>query len=189
MNTEGLQHYIRLITPMSDENLVLLEQTANHLTLKKGEHLLDQGQICRYYYLVDTGYLRTYHHKDGVAINIHFTFEGGFTTVLNSLKTPMPSLFTIEAGEPSSVWTLERKALADLCNVSPEIMLFSRRLISRMLLASEENNNLFKMYTPLERYRFIEQHNPQMLQRVSLSQIASYLGVTRETLSRLRSKK
>ena len=189
MNEERLLHYIRQITPISDEGFAKLASIAAHHTFRKAEHLLEQGHVCKDYYLVDSGYLRTYYHKDGSAINIHFTFEGGFTTVLNSLKDRMPSQFTIEAGEKATVWIFDRKALADLCTASPEVLLFSRRLVSRMLMASEESNNLFKMYTPLERYRYLEKNSPDMLQRVPLSQIASYLGVKRETLSRLRSKK
>jgi CRP-like cAMP-binding protein len=109
--------------------------------------------------------------------------------VLNSLKARMPSDFTIEAGEAAGVWVFDRVVLADLCAEWPPIMLFSRRLVSRMLMESEESNNLFKMYTPQERYHYIEKNNPALLQRVPLSQIASYLGVARETLSRIRSKK
>jgi CRP-like cAMP-binding protein len=71
----------------------------------------------------------------------------------------------------------------------PVIALFVRRLAIRLLLASEEHSNLFKLYTPTERYRYIEKNKPELLQRISLSQIASYLGVTRETLSRIRRKK
>jgi len=58
-----------------------------------------------------------------------------------------------------------------------------------MLLIAEEHINFYKMYTPTERYHYIEKNNPQLLQRVSLSQMASYLGVTRETLSRIRAKR
>jgi CRP-like cAMP-binding protein len=71
----------------------------------------------------------------------------------------------------------------------PRIAQFIRRVAVRTLLASEEHSKLFKIYTPAERYHYVEQHNPQLLQRISLSQIASYLGVARETLSRIRAKK
>ena len=66
---------------------------------------------------------------------------------------------------------------------------FFRRLALNMLVASEEHSDMFKISTPTERYRYIEKNNPQLLQRISLSQIATYLGVTRETLSRIRGKK
>ncbi len=189
MDTEELQKYIRQIRPMSDESLSLLVQMAENRKLKKSEHLLEEGNVCDKYYLVEKGYLRTWFYKDGSEINIHFTLEGGFTTIPNSSKARMPSKFTIEAGEASSVWLFDRRVLADLCTMSNDIMLFSRRLLSRMLVEAEEVSNIIKIYTPSERYRYIEKNNPALLQRVTLSQLASYLGVARETLSRIRSKK
>jgi CRP-like cAMP-binding protein len=71
----------------------------------------------------------------------------------------------------------------------PQIVLFIRRLSIHILLASEEHSTFFKTHTPTERYLYIEEHNPRLLQRISLSQLASYLGVTRETLSRIRGKR
>jgi CRP-like cAMP-binding protein len=71
----------------------------------------------------------------------------------------------------------------------PVISKFFRRLAIHQLLDSEAHSNLFKIYTPTERYRYIEQHKPELLQRIPLSQLASYLGVKRETLSRIRAKK
>jgi CRP-like cAMP-binding protein len=68
-------------------------------------------------------------------------------------------------------------------------MLFSRRLLSRLLVDTSVHNNLLRIYSPAERYQYIEKNNPQLLQRVSLSHMASYLGMTRRTLTRIRGKK
>ena len=81
-----------------------------------------------------------------------------------------------------------RCKIPDKYKSSLPVSQFVRRLAIRILLASEEHGNLFKMYTPTERYRYIEKNNPRLLQRVSLTQIASYLGIARETLSRIRAK-
>jgi CRP-like cAMP-binding protein len=117
---------------------------------------------------------------------LNFTFEGNYTTNLKSIYSQQPSEFTIEAGECTVVWIFdfsERFQLDDM------IVLFIRRVIAFMLIAAEEQSNFYKIYTPTERYHYIEKNNPQLLQRISLSQLASYLGVTRETLSRIRAKK
>jgi CRP-like cAMP-binding protein len=71
----------------------------------------------------------------------------------------------------------------------PLVSQFIRRTIIQMLLASETRGNLLKIYSPAERYQYIEQKIPHILQRVSLSHLASFLGVSRETLSRIRAKK
>jgi CRP-like cAMP-binding protein len=188
MDHKILQPYIAQIIELSDEDLSLLVTCVQSRNLKKGEVLLKEGEVCRAFYLVDKGYLRTYYNKDGVAINLNFTFEGSFTTNLKSYKSKQPSALIIEAGEDASIWVFNIKLLSRQFSVHSQIPKFIRSLAIDLLLASEEHSDLFKIYTPTERYRFIEKNNPQLLQRISLSQMASYLGIARETLSRIRGK-
>jgi len=190
MDDNTLHAYIKQVSKnIADEDIPLLISCALNRKLKKGEPLLKEGEVCRSFYLVDRGYLRTWYNKDGTIINLNFTFEGDFTTALKSFKNHQASEVVIEAGEDTSVWIFNLDIIAEQFNSHPVIILFIRRLISHLFLAAEEHSNLFKMYTPTERYRYIEKNNPQLLQRISLSQIASYLGVARETLSRIRGKR
>jgi CRP-like cAMP-binding protein len=190
MDEQTLEAYIKKVSKgIADEDIPLLASFAQNRTLKKGEVLLREGELCHEFYLVKKGYLRTYYNKDGEAINLNFTFEGDFTANLKSIKSKQLSTFTIEAGEETTIWVFNVDTITAQYNLHSQIVLFVRRLAVHILLASEEHGNLFKIYTPTERYRYIEKNNPQLLQRVSLSQIASYLGVTRETLSRIRNKK
>jgi CRP-like cAMP-binding protein len=188
MDYKTLQTCIAQILPLSDDDIALLAGYAISRKLKKGEILLKEGEVCRSFYLVENGYLRTWYDKNGVPINLNFTFEGNFTTNLKSFRSRRPSEINIEAGEDSLISVFNINSVAEAFGANPEIMRFVRRLAISLLLASEEHSDLFKIYTPAERYRYIEKNNPQLLQRISLSQIASYLGVTRETLSRIRAK-
>jgi len=174
---------------MSDEDVALVLNSGIIRALKKGEVLVKEGEECRAFFLVRNGYLRNWHNKDGTVINLNFTFEGGFTTNLKSFYTHEPSEFTIEAGEPTTVLIFDFDVIMKKFNADDRIVLFIRRVVAQLLLAYEEHINFYKMYTPTERYHYIEKNNPQLLQRVSLSQLATYLGVTRETLSRIRAKK
>ena len=188
--TKEFQAYIKKVSArIPDEDIPSLFKWAQSRDLKKGEVLLREGEVCREFYLVEKGYLRTWYNKDGDPINLNFTFEGDFTTNLKSLNGRLPSDLTVEAGEDSRMWVFNLDLRREKYESNPEIVLFYRRLAVHVLLASEEHSNLFKLYTPAERYRYIEQNNPRLLQRISLSQIASYLGVTRETLSRIRGKR
>lgn len=188
MSNPTLQSSIKKISKLPDEDIALLVSCAIPRRLKKGEVILKEGEGCRSFYLVEKGYLRTWYNKNGVVINLNFTFEGEFISNLKSFKSRQPSEFTIQADEPTLVWVFDLNAMSASYKTHPTITLFVRRLAIRVLLASEEHSNLFKMYTPTERYRYIEENKPKLLQRVSLSQLASYLGVTRETLSRIRAK-
>lgn len=188
MDHQTLQSSIKKILELSAEDMSLLISHAVERQLKKGELILKEGEICRSFYLVEKGHLRTWYDKDGLTINLNFTFEGEFTSNLKSFQGRQPSANNIEAGENASIWVFEIDSLSEKFGAHPEIVRFIRRLALRLLLASEAHSDLFKIYTPTERYRYIEKNNPALLQRISLSQIASYLGVTRETLSRIRAK-
>jgi CRP-like cAMP-binding protein len=179
----------KLSVRITDEEIPLLVSCAQKQEFKKGDVLLKEGNVCRTFYFVEKGYLRTWYNKDGVPINLNFAFEGEFTTNLRSLKGRKPSDLTIEAGEDVVVSAFNVDAINTLPDAQHYMSHFIRRLAIHVLLASEEHSNLFKLYTPTERYHYIEQNNPKLLQRISLSQMASYLGVTRETLSRIRAKK
>ena len=190
MDTNTLPAYIKKVSDrIPDEDVPVIAKWAQKRELKKGEVLLKEGQVCREFYLVEKGYLRTWCNKDGTDINLNFTFEGDFITNLKSINGRLPSELVIEAGEATSVWVFDLDAVRGQRDKYPEIVLFVRRLSVHILLASDEQSNLFKTHTPTERYLHIEKNNPKLLQRVSLSQLASYLGVTRETLSRIRGKR
>ena len=94
----------------------------------------------------------------------------------------------IEAGEDSVIWIFNIRQISEQYDTYPQVTRFIRRLAITQLLTAQEHSDLIKLNTPAERYRHIEKNSPQLLQRVSLSQLASYLGVTRETLSRVRAK-
>ncbi len=186
----NIHAYIKRVSErIPDEDLPLLASWAESRDIKKGAVLLKEGDVCREFYLVEKGYLRTWYNKDGVAINLNFTFEGEFTTNLKSLNGRLPSELIIEAGEDTRLWVFNLDVRRGRFESDSQIVLFVRRLAIHVMLVAEEHSNLFKLYTPAERYDHIERNNPKLLQRVSLSQLATYLGVTRETLSRIRAKK
>jgi CRP-like cAMP-binding protein len=188
LNKEILRHITSTIYKLSDDDLDLLTSCAFVKHLKKGEALLRQGEICRSLYFVERGYLRTFYDRDGTVVNMNFTFEGNFTTDVKSFKSKEPSEIMIEAGEDVSVLVFDISGLSGKYPSGSQIPTFIRRLAIGLLLASESHNELLKLHTPTERYRCIELNQPSLLQRVSLSQIASYLGVARETLSRIRGR-
>lgn len=174
------------LTHISNAGLEKLFEISIQRQFSKGQDLLKQGQICKSVFFIEKGYARTFMDKDGIEINTDFSFEGSFTTNLKSLRNYTPSDTTIQAGEPTIVYEFDKDQLLQLYHVSAEIESFGRKLLEQLLIASEEHTNLFKMFSPTERYQYLLNHKPEMLQRISLSQLASYLGIARETLSRIR---
>ena len=176
------------LTEISVSSIDKLFQIANQRQYKKGNIILKQGQICQTIIFVEKGYLRTFIDKDGKEINTDFTFEGNFTTNLKSLRSSSTSDTSIQAGEITTVYEFDKNKLLELYNVSAEIESFGRKLLEQLLIAQEEHITLFKLYTSTERYQYLQNNKSEMLQRISLSQLSSYLGIARETLSRIRKK-
>jgi CRP-like cAMP-binding protein len=176
------------LTEISVLSLDKLFEIANKRQFAKGEIILKQGQICKTIMFVEKGYLRTFIDKDGTEINTDFTFEGNFTTNLKSLRSASSADNSIQAGEITTIYEFDKDKLLELYNVSAEIESFGRKLLEQLLIAQEEHINLFKIYSPTERYQYLQTNKPEILQRISLSQLSSYLGIARETLSRIRKK-
>lgn len=165
--------------------MALLMSYTHPRLLRKGEVLLREGEECNAFYFVEQGHLRTWYNKDGIPINLAFTFEGQFTTSIKNYRERRVSEVNIVAGEDTLVWVM---AIRGRFPDNMGLVALVRRTAIRMLLAAEEHSGLFKIYTPTERYRYIEEHRPELLRRIPLSQLASYLGIARETLSRIRAK-
>lgn len=179
------------IIDLTDMTELSLDKLFNVITIKqikKHENILNQGMICQNIFFVENGYLRIYTDKDGKEINTDFILENSFTTNLKSLRLAIPSDTTFQAGELSTIYEFDKDKLLALYKESPEIESFGRKLLEQLLIAQEEHANLFKIFKPEERYKYLQTNKPELLQRVSLSQISSYIGVARETLSRIRKK-
>ena len=189
-NTDTLLHKKVIgLAPLSQVSLSKLFEATYQRKLSKGEIILKQGQVCKKIVFVEKGYLRTFMDKDGLDINTDFTFENNFTTNLKSLRSSLPSDTTIQAGEASIIYEFDKDVLLELYKASPEIESFGRRLVEQLLIMQEEHTNLFKLFTPAGRYKYLLSNKPQIIQRVSVSQLSSYLGIARETLSRIRKKR
>ncbi|MBS1600647.1 MAG: Crp/Fnr family transcriptional regulator [Bacteroidetes bacterium] len=182
----SLKEKINRLFFLSTPSLDLLLAEAQLISVPKGSLLLKERQTCRSIYFIERGQLRTYYNKNGKDININFYFENNFATNLKSLIEESPSAFYIEAMEHTRLWKFDKEQLLRLYGQSKEIESFGRRLLEKLLVKQEEHSNIFKLYSPKERYHYIAKHYPHLLQRVSLSQLSSYLGISRETISRIR---
>ena len=184
-----LYEKIIALTEISEKSLECLFQIISQKELLKGEYVLTEGMVCSTIFFVEKGYLRTFINKDGIEINSNFTLEGNFTTNLKSLRSSSASDTFIQAGEPTIIFEFDKDKLLNLYKLSPEIESFGRKLLEELLIDQEEHSTLFKIYSATERYNYIFQNKPYLLQRISLTHLATYLGLTRETLTRIRSKK
>lgn len=185
-STHSLERKINTISNISADDLALLLSIVRVQQVAKNDFLLQEGQVCKHICFVENGFLRTFYNKDGKHVNLAFTPEDNFVTDLKSLKTGTPSAYNIQADEPTTVYLFEKQELLQLYTQSPGITAFGRVLLEQLLMEQEAHTNIFRLHSPAERYQYLVTHHPILLQRVSLTNLASYLGISRETLSRIR---
>jgi len=151
--------------------------------------LVNEGDVSNYMYFVKKGCLRLWFNNEGKDITFQFFFEHHAVSSFESFLERKPSLFTLESIEPATVVLISRYSFDLLLSQYPELKdIFQKMLIRRMadyanLFLSRIKNN------PQKRYEELLQDNPEILQRVAQHYIASYLGITPISLSRIRNRK
>ena len=156
--------------------------------MPRNTHLVTEGKICRRLYFLEKGALRGYYTLEGKEITHWFAFEQDFVTSFHSFITGQSAVENIQLLEGSILWAISKESLAKLLNQHHEIERLLRIAYEKYYIRLEERfvNGQFK--TATERYQSLLQQTPYIIERVSLGHIASYLGISQETLSRIRSR-
>jgi CRP-like cAMP-binding protein len=151
--------------------------------------LLKEGRVSEKMFYIEKGCIRLSFNKDGKDITFQFFFEGEGVSSAESFRHNEPSLFSIETIEPCIVHTLNKKDYAVMIERSPlikqelEEQTFQRLMYYQKMFLSRIKNS------PEERYKELMKQSPHILQRVPQHYIASFLGITSVSLSRIRNRK
>jgi CRP-like cAMP-binding protein len=171
------------------ENWERYKNVFNEIKVPARVELLKEGGKAEKIYFIKKGCLRMWFNKDGKDITFQFFFEGQAVASIESFLSEEPSLFTIESIEPSEVIALDRAGFNMLCGSYPRVkegfqkILFQRfRNYANLFLSRIKD-------TPAERYEDLLQNYPEIIQRVPQHYIASYLGITPVSLSRIRNRR
>jgi CRP-like cAMP-binding protein len=179
-----INHYHPLPAEAQTALLTSLEKTV----LSKNEFLLKDRQICRHLYFLEKGALRGFYNSDGKEITHWFAFENDFVTSFYSFTTGLPAVENIQLLEGSILWSISKEQLAELFNNHHEIERLVRIAYEKYYIRLEERFVNAQFKTAKELYENMLLQSPHILERVPLGYIASYLGISQETLSRIRSQ-
>ncbi len=185
----NLKNYIESITEFSENSWAILSNCLTEIDYKKNELLLKEGQVCKSIFFIKTGICKSYYNLEGKEINTAFYFENDFATNITSLRASSTSAYNIMAYEKTKVIAIHKTKLLEAYQLSHQIETFGRLVLERIMAKQEEHSDSFKLLTPKQRFDTLVSKHPEFLQRVSLTQTASYLGISRETLSRFRAIK
>ena len=156
--------------------------------IPKGTILLDEGQIAQYITYVDEGLLRQFYYKNGHNVTEHFACEGTLMYCIQSLFRPEPTELMAEAIDTSVVYLIPYSELVKLTAQYSSIAQFVRKLLEDGLISSQMKADSWRFETAEERYLRFLRDFPQAAREAPVGDIASYLLMTPETLSRMRRK-
>ena len=171
---------------MSYDGKLELEELLVRQEVAKGEILLREGEISRDLILVGKGMLRQFYHKHGKDVTEHFSYEGCVLMCLESMLKQEPTRLMVEVLEDSVIYRLSYNKLMTLCELSTEINRFYRKVLEFSLITSQVKADAWRFENANERYLRLFKEHPEVIKRAPLSDIASYLLMTPETLSRVR---
>ncbi|PWJ57622.1 CRP-like cAMP-binding protein [Dyadobacter jejuensis] len=151
--------------------------------------LLHEGEISKNAYFIEKGCLRSWFNHQGTDITFQFFMEGQFVSSIESFKTSQPSLFNIETIEPSVVHSITKSHFQSILDQSPEIEQQVERLTFERLYTYQKLFLSRIKDKPEKRYLDLIESNPEIVLRVPQHYIASFLGITPVSLSRIRNRK
>jgi len=156
-------------------------------SIKAKELIIKEGRIANNLYFIESGLLRTYHLQEGKEINTYFACDTQFISVFSSFISRTASFETLEAIEDSIVYELSYHALADLYLESSKFEKLGRILAEKNYLCVLDRTYTMQTKTAKQKYLdFIKTYDKKITQRVPQHQIASFLGIAPESLSRVR---
>ncbi|RFS21744.1 Crp/Fnr family transcriptional regulator [Chitinophaga silvatica] len=152
----------------------------------KGHILTSAGTICRYIWFIEQGLARTFYIKDGKDVTDWISPENTISCSLVSFLTQRPDIRSIELLEPGIICALPYDELEKLFTRYHEIERLGRLLVNSGLILMQQRFDELHFSTARQRYQNLLATQPGLLNRVPLGMIASFLGITQETLSRMR---
>ncbi|KFF06597.1 Crp/Fnr family transcriptional regulator [Flavobacterium reichenbachii] len=186
---EALKTVITSIVPMSDEEYNLVQPIISRIEVKKDTDLLQQGEVCRHIYFIETGFFRMFYvDYRGNEINSRFAKPNDFLVDFASFITQKKAQYHCRAMEDSKVIALEYEKVENLYNSCPSWSKFGRLIAESAYLMIIERQEMLHFQTPEERYKTILKKEPYLLQLVSQNQLSSYIGIKPESLSRIRKR-
>jgi len=184
-----LLHHLQLGKLLSESDLAIILDTFEQRTYKEGATLFQSAHICRQLFFVCKGILRILaQNENGNEVTHYFIGENRFCTILNSFINQVVAHETIQAACDAEVLCIDRAALMDLYGKYPALKTAIDQSIQKTLLEKINTRNAYLGYDSSERYRLFVERQPDIARRVPLGDIASYLGITPQSLSRIRRK-
>lgn len=182
-----IRQYLENISgKIANEDWQRLEAIVVNKQYQPGDNLLTPGETCRHIWFLQHGAARYFENLKGEEITTHFIVGPAFFTSYHSLITQSPADCYIQATEPCDLLALPYPLLQNLYDQSHSIERIGRMVAERQFISEFTLRKMHLQMDASQRYDYLEQHQPEVLQRFQQKDIAGFLGITPVSLSRLR---
>jgi CRP-like cAMP-binding protein len=176
------------IQQLDTESLMALARISTKKTFKKGDFLLRQNQNCSNSYLIEEGVVRKFYLNDGKEITTELLFENDIAISFQSYTLQQPCREMLQALTDVNVSATDYEAFQKAKKNYPKLVVLDLMMTEYYTIWLEERLFQFHTLSATDRYLMLIKEHPHFIQHVSLTHIASYLGISLETLSRIRAK-
>lgn len=182
-----ISDFLMSLVPFTSDELTDILMHFKKESVHKNQILVRQGEVCNSLYYVEQGMGRSYYlNESGKEITQWFFGVGKFMTSVDSFFQQNPSLYDLEVLEDSILYQISKKDIDLLFDKYPKMEKLGRLATTEMLTRVVNKLNAIQFQTARERYDYMLAEFPDIAYQVPLGHIASYLGMTQETLSRIR---
>jgi CRP-like cAMP-binding protein len=185
----ALFKFFKKFNTLSKEAEKAIAEISKEVTVKRNSDLQTIGHTCKTIYFLKKGVARIYYFKEDIDITESFSFENSIVVRFESLFTGRPSKKAIQVLEDSDFIAINSPELFKLYDKHPDIERLFRKIFEASLVETVNRVESIQFHTAEERYKVLIKEAPNVLKRVPLKYIASYLGITPVSLSRIRGQK
>ena len=185
---DKLKKYCQAVVPLNDAELELIDLYFEGKTLKKKDFLLQDNKVCDFIAFIEEGSIRHFHIKDGDEKTCDISFENAWVTDFQSFTHDMVGKMNLQAMEASSVLFIRKKNLYKLYKECSKYETFGRIMAEQVAQKATEIAMSLSSEKPEERFQNLIAKQPDLFQRVPQKYIANFLGISPESLSRIRNR-
>ncbi|MCX2740859.1 Crp/Fnr family transcriptional regulator [Pontibacter anaerobius] len=186
---DELFQFFKAFYPISPAAQEAITAISTEISMARNKDLQPIGHSCKTIYFLKKGIARIYYYKDGIDVTESFEFEHSIVARVESLFSGRPSRKGIQIVEDAELIAIDANKLFKLYDAFPEIERLFRKIFEAAHVNLVNRLESLQFHTAEERYNDLIKESPEILQRVPLKHIASYLGITQVSLSRIRAKR
>ncbi|MEH6536794.1 MAG: Crp/Fnr family transcriptional regulator [Psychroserpens sp.] len=184
-----LENYLKERTDINDTSLQEVTSHFKPLKTKRNEVLCRTGQVCKNFYFINEGCLRMYEiDNKGNEVTGYFALEDQIMSAITSFVLNKPSRDFLVSAEPSNLLVISRDSFFKLIDTIPEFRYVYNQFMEFAFIHSQMRIYSFLGMEGIDKLRWVMEHEPKLLTRISSKAVASYLGMTNSTLSKLRAQ-